>query len=117
VKERNRELPDLYPGTVRYRVPDVYCVVDVSESIWERKPDHFFAEVLAAAGISRVVAVRFDDGVRSVCRVKRGMAPRVNGGGTVISPALKLVYGMAKHGDVMVVLSDRLVSGTAEQEK
>lgn len=116
-RKLNRKLPGLAPGLARFKRPDVYCVVDVSGSIDQKEIDQFFAEVFAAAKLARVFAVFFDDGVRCFCKVKPGVVPRVKGGGgTVISPALELVYSKARYGDVVVVLSDGFVADEDEQE-
>ncbi|MBS7287548.1 MAG: VWA domain-containing protein [Candidatus Freyarchaeota archaeon] len=117
-RKPNRKLPGLAPGVTRFKRPDVFCVVDVSGSVGQKEIDQFFAEVFAAARLARVFAVFFDNGVRCACEVKPGVVPRVKGGGgTVISPALELVYGKARYGDVVVVLSDGFVADEDEQEE
>lgn len=116
--KRHRKLPGLAPGIVMLRRPDIYCLVDVSGSISQNMVNQFFTEIFTAARLSKVHAVFFDEKVRGVFRVRPGIIPRVEGGGgTVISPALSLVYKKARRGDIVVVLTDGLVSDERKQDK
>lgn len=117
----NRRSDDL-PGQISYRYR-VWALVDTSGSISQDLLSHFLGMLKQEARQAQVNVIPWDatayetitaskpsDISRRVAKLMKG------GGGTAISPALKVVVRRARWGDAVIVLTDGHISDVDSQE-
>ena len=115
----HRKVPDGLPGYVRLSVPNIWTLVDTSGSMVGENLNQVMTEVFGIAKSlnSRVRIVAWDaDAYESTFEsVKTTMRIR-GGGGTKIGPALDLLLEKMKSNDIVVILTDGLISDDESPE-
>jgi len=112
---------DSLPGHARYTIPDVYIMLDTSGSIDKYMLEQFLSEIYAIAKLSAVHVIPWDATVykpikaTSPREVINKLAPNLRGGGgTVIYDALVYVNAQMKMRDIVIILTDGIISDLDE---
>ena len=115
----HRKIPNDIPGYTRLKVANVWSLVDTSGSTVGEHLDQAMTEVFSIAkslnaGV-RMIAWDADAYEESFAKVKAKMGAH-GGGGTQIMPALKLLLSRMRRNDIVVILSDGLISDIKDNE-
>ncbi|MEM4964939.1 MAG: VWA-like domain-containing protein [Pyrobaculum sp.] len=109
---------DTMPGKALYGTK-ILILIDTSGSIDEEALRRFVSEVYAMAKEAEVIVIPWDAEVHGVFHIKRKEDIKklklYGGGGTMITPALKLLDSF--HADRVVILSDWYIADLNEAEK
>jgi len=112
-----------FPGSHRFTIPSVWCLVDQSGSIYKEETEQFLGEMFDIAKNTTLKVISWDaeayeevdankpaDVIYKISRRMRG------GGGTIIAPVLKKTLAKMKPQDIVVVFTDGEIYDINEEE-
>jgi len=112
-KRLHRKLPADLPGYLRLTVPNTWILIDASGSMVGDSLDQVMSETLSIARSlnSKIRTISWDADAYEVTWSEIKSKQKVRGGGdTVIMPALRLLLSKIRKNDIVVVLTDGLIS-------
>jgi predicted metal-dependent peptidase len=118
-KRMHRKIPNDLPGYTRLVVPNIWTLVDTSGSMVGENLNQVMTEVfeIAKSLNSKVRLIAWDTNAYedTLEHVKLTLQVK-GGGGTVITPALRLLLKNMKRNDIIVILTDGLIGDIDEPE-
>jgi len=118
-KRPHRKIPNDLPGYTRLTVPNIWALVDTSGSMVGEHLNQVMTEVfeIAKSLNSKVRLIAWDANAYedTLEHVKRTLQVK-GGGGTVITPALRLLLKNMRRNDIIVILTDGLIDDIDKPE-
>ena len=112
-----------FPGSHRFTLPRVWCLVDQSGSIYDKETEQFLGEMFEISKNTTLNVVCWDAEAYDIVKadspkdVMQRVSKRMRGGGgTCIQPVLKKTLANMKPQDIVVVFTDGEIYDITESE-